>query len=238
LTERPIVYDDNCHANNGETKSNDCTYGPNSNRKIVLFGDSHAAQWQPVLAKLAEEEGFQLVSLTKSACPGPAVLKVESGNYKNADCDAWRQNSIARIQQLQPEAVLVTGMQHFEIPNGYNSRSAWWREGEVKTFQALQGSSAHIIYISDTPHPQRDIPSCIAAGRLDKCNSTEKSPAIFTPGWKRIDPTPWFCNQSCPAVIDGVVIYRDSSHLSVLGALSVKPQLRKALNNLGVLPLS
>jgi hypothetical protein len=167
IMAKPKVYLDDCHVNNGETVSGDCSYGPDSPTKVVLFGDSHAAQWMPVLEELAYEKNFTLISLTKSACPGPAVVKVETGAYKNADCSAWRENSIARIQSIKPMAVLVSGMQHFEMPSGYSSRADWWREGEAKTFAALQGSSKHIIYISDTPHPQRDIPSCIAAGRID-----------------------------------------------------------------------
>lgn len=234
IMEKPKVYLDQCHVNNGETVSGDCTYGPNSPTKVVLFGDSHAAQWMPVLEKLAFEKNFQLISLTKSACPGPAVAKVETGAYKNADCSAWRDNSIARIKALKPMAVIVSGMQYFEVPSGYASRADWWREGEAKTYQALLGSSKHLIYISDTPHPQRDIPSCIAAGRLDKCNSTQPSEAIFTPGWQQINPTSWFCSETCPAIIDGVVVYRDASHISVLGSELVKPQLLSTLLSLGL----
>jgi peptidoglycan/LPS O-acetylase OafA/YrhL len=234
IMEKPKVYLDDCHVNNGETVSGECAYGPDSPTKVVLFGDSHAAQWMPVLEALAYEKNFTLISLTKSACPGPAVVKVETGAYKNADCSAWRENSIARIKALKPMAVLVSGMQHFEMPSGYASRADWWREGEAKTFAELQGSSKHIIYISDTPHPQRDIPSCIAAGRIDKCNSTEPSEAIFSPGWQQINPTSWFCSQNCPAVIDGTVVYRDSSHISVLGAKMVKAQLLSTLISLGL----
>jgi hypothetical protein len=234
IMEKPKVYLDDCHVNNGETVSGDCAYGPNSPTKVVLFGDSHAAQWMPVLEKLAYEMNFQLISLTKSACPGPAVIKVETGAYKNADCSAWRENSIARIKAMKPMAVLVSGMQHFEMPSGYASRADWWREGEAKTYSSLQGSSKHLIYISDTPHPQRDIPSCIAAGRTDKCNSTEPSEAIFSPGWQQINPTSWFCSRNCPAIIDGVVVYRDNSHISVLGSELVKPQLVSTLISLGL----
>lgn len=234
IMEKPKVYLDDCHVNNGETVSGDCAYGPNSPTKVVLFGDSHAAQWMPVLEKLAYEKNFQLISLTKSACPGPAVVKVETGEYKNADCSAWRKNSIARIKSLKPMAVIVSGMQYFEVPSGYASRADWWREGQAKTYQALLGSSKHLIYISDTPHPQRDIPSCIAAGRIDKCNSTEPSEAIFTPGWQQINPTSWFCSETCPAIIDGVVVYRDASHISVLGSELVKPQLLSTLLSLGL----
>jgi peptidoglycan/LPS O-acetylase OafA/YrhL len=231
---KPQVYLDDCHVNNGETVSGDCTYGPVSDNKIVLFGDSHAAQWMPVLEELAYKKNFQLISLTKSACPAAAVLKVESGEYKNADCSKWRENSIARIQALKPMAVIVSGMQHFEMPSGFSSRAEWWREGQAKTFAGLRGSSDHIIYISDTPHPLRDIPSCIAAGRIDKCNATEPSEAIFSPGWKQINPTSWFCSQNCPAIIDGVVAYRDASHISVLMSKKVEPQLLSTLISLGV----
>lgn len=231
---KPQVYLDDCHVNNGETVSGDCTYGPVSENKVVLFGDSHAAQWMPVLEELAYKKNFQLISLTKSACPAAAVLKVESGEYKNADCSKWRENSIARIQALKPMAVIVSGMQHFEMPSGYSSRAEWWREGQAKTFAGLRGSSEHIIYISDTPHPLRDIPSCIAAGRIDKCNATEPSEAIFSAGWKQINPTSWFCAQNCPAIIDGVVAYRDASHISVLMSKKVEPQLLSTLISLGV----
>jgi hypothetical protein len=235
IMEKPAVYLDDCHVNNGETVSGECTYGPNSKDKVVLFGDSHAAQWMPVLEELAYERDFQLISLTKSACPGPAVAKVESGGYKNADCSEWRKNSIERIKAIKPMAVLVSGMQYFEIPDGYASRGDWWREGQARTFAALRGSSEHLIYISDTPHPLRDIPSCLAAGRNDRCNSTEPADAFFTPGWQQINPTPWFCAATCPAILNGVVVYRDASHISVLASRMVKPQLLSTLLSLGVL---
>ena len=231
---KPQVYLDDCHVNNGETVSGECSYGPKSDRKVILFGDSHAAQWMPALEKLAYQENFTLISLTKSACPAAAVVKVETGEYKNADCAQWRQNSIARIQATQPIAVIVSGMQHFDLPAGYSSRTQWWKEGQAKTLAALRGSSQHIIYISDTPHPQRDIPSCIAAGSLNKCNGTEPSTPIFSPGWQRINPTSWFCDGSCPAILNGVVVYRDASHISVRASEMASAQLLKSLQQLGV----
>ena len=235
IMKKPLVYDDGCHVNNGETSSPDCTYGlRGAKRKIVLFGDSHAAQWFPTLEKLANEKGFELISLTKSACPGPAVTKVDTGEYKNKDCFAWREYAFNRIKKINPDAVLVSGFQHFEVPSQYSSRESWWREGEVKTYKSLQGSAQHIIYISDTPHPNRDIPSCIAAGNLDRCNGSERSTPIFSPGYQKINPTSWLCDRNCPGVIDGLVTYRDSSHLSVAMARALSPQLEAALTQLGV----
>ena len=239
VMQKPIVYEDDCHVNNGETTSPECRYGTiGSQRKIVLFGDSHAAQWMPTLEKLGEEKGFELISLTKSACPGPAVRKVDTGEYKNADCFEWRNYAFKRIKEINPDAVIVAGMQYFDIPSGYPDRTSWWQEGLRKTYVSLRGSSSHIISISDTPHPNRDIPSCIAAGKFDRCNGTERSTPIFTSGYQQINPTSWLCSRSCPGIIASTVVYRDSSHLTVAMARKLSPEFEKALTRLGVFATS
>jgi peptidoglycan/LPS O-acetylase OafA/YrhL len=239
VMQKPIVYEDDCHVNNGETRSPECRYGTiGSQRKIVLFGDSHAAQWMPTLEKLGREKGFELISLTKSACPGPAVKKVDTGEYRNADCFAWRNYAFKRIKEINPDAVLVAGMQHFDIPAGYADRTSWWQEGLRKTYASLRGSSPHIISIADTPHPNRDIPSCIAAGKFDRCNGTERSTPIFTSGYQQINPTSWLCSRKCPGIIASTVVYRDSSHLTVAMARKLSPEFEKALTRLGVFATS
>lgn len=230
VLEKPEIYSDGCHLNTGETNPGKCEYGPRSDRKVVLFGDSHAAQWQPALKEIAILENFTLVSFTKSACPGPAIQKVSTSAFPNSDCNLWRKNVISRIQEMKPYAVIVSGMQYFQIPTGYISRRAWWLEGQRKIYSQLSQSTERLFYISDTPHPMSDIPNCLASQEAEICNETEPSEAIFSPGWREIDPTPWFCADICPAVIGKTVIYRDSSHISVAAARMVIPQLREALS--------
>ena len=235
VLQKPLVYNDGCHVNNGETKSGLCTYGvPGAKVKVVLFGDSHAAQWFPALEKLALSQNFELISLTKSACPGPAVVKVDNGAYKNADCSAWRENSFQRIREIHPEAVIVSGMEHFELPHGISDRGSWWRDGESKTLAQLKGSTSHLIYIVDTPHPQRDIPSCLASRSSARCNSTEPSTPYTISGFSNIDPTSWLCNRTCPAIVNGVIAYRDASHISVAMSRKLSSKLLSALQAAGV----
>ena len=236
LIKRPVIYDDDCHVNNGETVSPECTYGERgAKRKIVLFGDSHAAQWFPVLAQLANENNFELISLTKSACPGPAVEKVDSGEYKNSDCFAWRDNSLERIAKLKPEAVIFSGFQHFQVPAGYSSRREWWQAGQKRTLNSLRGNASHIVYITDTPHPQQDIPACLAGGVISDCDDSQPSEPISIPGLKVVNPTPWLCTDKCSSVINGNVAYRDGSHISIAMSESLAQPLGKALKRLGVL---
>ena len=235
VIERPVVYDDGCHVNYGETKSTACLYGEiGSKSKIVLYGDSHAAQWFPALEELAREKGFELISLTKSACPSVDVPRSDQGAFKNSDCQKWRENSIKRIQVIKPDAVIVSSFQYFTTPSGYPSRSTWWNGGQRRLLGDLKGSSQNLIYISDTPHPLRDIPNCLASRDSHTCDSTEKTPNVIINGFKKIDPTPWLCSSFCPAIQDGYVVYRDGSHISVEAALALKSKLEVALKDKGL----
>ena len=236
IIAKPVIYHDGCHANYGEKLSAPCIYGvKGAAKKIVLFGDSHAAQWFPALEKLALENNFELISLTKSACPGPAVKKAETGQYRNSDCFTWRANVFSRIAQIHPTAVIVSGFQHFEIPKGFSDVRSWWSQGEKETYKALQGTSEHIVYISDTPQPKRDIPACLASKKFEVCNDSQPSDPIFVSGYQHINPTPWLCTRICPAIIGNTVVYRDASHLSMQMSLRLSEQLGKELARIGIL---
>lgn len=235
VIEKPAVYGDDCHVNYGEDKSGKCTYGQiGSKNKIVLYGDSHAAQWFPTLEALAREKGFELISLTKSACSSVDSPRPDQGAFKNSDCEKWRENSIKRIQTIKPDAVIVSSFQYFTPPSGYSSRSQWWNEGQRRLLADLKGSSRHLIYISDTPRPLRDIPNCLASRDVKECNSTEKTPNLIIDGFEKIDPTPWLCTSFCPAIQDGYVVYRDASHISVEAALALTKKFETALKDKGL----
>ena len=230
VMEKPAVYGDDCHVNYGETKSGYCTYGDKkSNRTLVLYGDSHAAQWFPALEQIARERGYKLISLTKSACPAVDAPREDQGAFKNVHCEKWRENSITRIKSIHPDAVITSSFQYFTPPSGFPSKSRWWDDGQRRLLSELRGSSNHLIYISDTPRPLRDIPNCLASRDSHTCDSTEKTRNVIINGFEKIDPTPWLCTSYCPAIKDGYVVYRDASHISVAASLALKPELEKAL---------
>ena len=230
VMERPGVYGDGCHVNYGETKSGYCTYGDKeSSKTIVLYGDSHAAQWFPTLDKMATERGFKLVSLTKSACPAVDAKRPDQGAFKQVHCTKWRENSIKRIAEIQPLAVITSSFQYFTPSNNKITRAQWWNEGQRKLLKGLRGSTNNLIYISDTPRPLRDIPNCLASRDSKVCDSTERSKVSVIRGFDVINPNPWLCSSYCPAIVEGTVAYRDASHISVDMALKLLPKLEAAL---------
>lgn len=235
VMQKPVVYADGCHSGYGESVPDQCAYGDLTSQKtIVLYGDSHAAQWFPALEQIARAKGLKLVSFTKSACPAAEVKRASEGGFKESNCLTWRRLTLEEIRKLKPAAVIMSSYQHYKLPSGYSSDSQWLREGQSSLAKKLENVGASLIYISDTPLPKRDIPSCLASRKIEQCQALP-SKVIVDPAFKTINPTPWLCSPSCPSVRDNEVMYRDDSHISVAAAKSLAPRLEEALAALGAL---
>jgi peptidoglycan/LPS O-acetylase OafA/YrhL len=235
IKARPQIYDDGCHANYAQTQSGKCEYGKlDSNKTMVLYGDSHAAQWFPALIEIANRSEYKLISLTKSACPSVETVRRDQGGFKMSRCVQWRENTIKRIQGIKPDVLVMSSFQYFAQPPQFKDRTQWWNEGQRKLLNQVKNSSPHLIYITDTPHPTRDIPACLSNYSISECNTSERSKNLSIPGFKVIDPNPWLCSNVCPAVKDGVVAYRDASHISVDISLALIPRLTQALRDQGI----
>ena len=235
IKARPLIYDDGCHANYAETKSDKCEYADVTSQKtMVLYGDSHAAQWFPALVEIASRSGYKLISLTKSACPAVDTERRDQGGFKMSRCKQWRMNTIQRIQKINPDVLIMSSFQYFAQPPRFTDREKWWNDGQRKLLTEVKNVSPHLIYLTDTPHPLRDIPACLANYSISKCNTIKRSENLSISGFKVIDSNPWLCSQVCSAVKDGVVTYRDASHISVDIAIALIPRLTQALRDKGV----
>jgi len=235
VRSKPINNNDGCHIHVRQTVSPRCEYGDvTSDQTIVLYGDSHAAQWLPALDLIGKKRGIKIISLTKSACPSAEVIKELSSQYDVKDCQAFRDTSVARINRIKPLAVILTGMQPFTAPYSKESARSWWMAGESKVFNRIKDATRYPIYLTDTPLPQVDIPDCLVANRGKECDTSRPIPAEVAAGLIAINPTPWLCSRTCPAIVDGVIAYRDKSHLTVAMSKHLSPKLETALARIGL----
>src|SRR5690606_30256 len=103
-TDMPSIYSDGCHLPFRAVDFPECAYGdPSAARTMVLFGDSHAAQWFPALERIALTRGWRLVSLTKSGCPAVDVSLFNLAlGRPYEECDAWRDAVMRRIASERP----------------------------------------------------------------------------------------------------------------------------------------
>jgi hypothetical protein len=201
-----------------------------SKKSLVLFGDSHAAQWFPALEIFAQAKGYQLYSYTKSACPAAKVELPNRDGFRNSECQKWRQSIVKRIEEISPVAVIMSGFQHFKPPSNVTNSEEWWKVGMSRLQEDLKDNDTLQIYLGDTPNPMVNVPECLSRNSISECSKVEFSPVWSIPSFSFIDPTSWLCTKTCPVVIGKTVAYRDGSHISVDMALQLSEELSKALS--------
>jgi len=234
IESRPTPYEDGCHLNYHESISPICEFGNlSSSKTVVLYGDSHAVQWFPALEKLANEKGFKLITLTKSACPSIDVIRESVGAFKMSNCAAWRENAISRIKQAKPDLIILSSFEHFVPEGDPRNVNQWWADGSIRTYETLKSLSPKLIYILDTPLPTRNIPDCLVSTSADKCLANSEIGLPQVAPFEIIEPKEWLCQAVCSAIVRGTVAYRDASHISVATSLELAEQLWLALLSKG-----
>jgi len=246
----PAIYADGCVASELATTSGSCVYGvPTSHTTVVLFGDSHAAQWFPALDRLAKDRSWRLVALTKSLC-GAVDHPVWNGQLGRAypECDAWRAAAVQRIASEHPALVVVSNSKFvaFEIDGRLataEQTSAGWESAVASMLRRVGAPSTRVALIGDTPQMGVDPPDCLSS-HLDDALACAQPRGDAVP-WERlaadraaaeeagasfIDPTPWVCpTEPCPVVIGSVLIWRDAGHMTETFSKALAPYLGAAL---------
>jgi peptidoglycan/LPS O-acetylase OafA/YrhL len=239
----PQVYADECILEVGESALKDCVYGNAAGSvTIVLFGDSHAAQWMPALHLVAVENEWRLIVHTKKACPSADIPTIKDPN--GTDCAVWRASVIAQIAELHPDLVVLSGYRYQAAP-GTEGRTPdqVWRDGVELTVAKLVPVTEQVLLLGDSATPKYLIPYCLAnnlnnvpncmAARDEAIRPTrlgverevaEKYDADFIP------TSDWLCTDTaCPVIVGNVLMYRDDSHITATASEFLAPYVELAL---------
>jgi len=248
----PHAYDNGCHAAYLQRNAPSCVFGDStSETTVVLFGDSHAAQWLPALRLLAQEHHLKIVSLTKSACPYPDIRMVnEQLGREYIECSEWRAGMLKRIVAMQPDVVLLSSMDDYVStdPDSHQASLQAWANETREVVETLTDAGSQVALIRDTPEPGFDVPICLARADwvawedASDCTFTRESPfsdavhhvdekiALEFEGVFALDLTDEICPAAaCDVQRAGRVIYRDSHHLSVEFSAALASALESAL---------
>ena len=194
---------------------------------MFLFGDSHAASWYPALAELAQEGKIRLDVNTKSSCPSAQLpLLLEGVDY--TECDQWRDGVLERIQEEQPDLVLLAnfGAAEPQLEDDEGDFSARWREGLEATITAIDGPEVGVL--ADVPHQDETPAVCLSENlesaqecavpvdeAFDRGIAEAEQSAAESAGAEYFDLTPYLCNdRTCPVIIENLLVYRDGHHLT------------------------
>ena len=239
-----------CVSLNGSTAVQSCVFGAQeSTTNVVLFGDSHAAQWFDAIKDIAQREHWRLTTVLKLGCAAVAI-NPGLGIDDDRECVAWRQNAVSAIVELKPTLIILGSatnkLDRPENPLAYATAAlaADVRAGVGRTLRKLSASGARMALLRDTPEFPFDVTSCLARVERhswypsDACDlpiarvldpqiyAAEQSAAADLPTVKLIDMDAALCPQgTCKAVVNGRVMYRDTHHLAGRSAAALEPLL-------------
>jgi peptidoglycan/LPS O-acetylase OafA/YrhL len=234
--DRAAVYRDDCVAVGRVSELTPCSYGADGSAfTVVLYGDSHAAQWFPALEAIAEERQFELVVMIKGGCPTAAV-SIPTATLART-CPIWRDQAMAWIAAEQPELVLVSASA------GYPNDDAEWNEGFAATMRRVVPHGQNVVVIGDTPQASDEPSDCLSRNlrRADTCNAARHDvvassrlaleQAITTGlGATYIDTSDWLCTETaCPMMIGDILLYRDATHITTVASEWFRPLLEASL---------
>ncbi len=231
--DNPEIYSNGCHRNFSATDASGCQLGKNSEAPLVaLFGDSHAAQWYPALAELADRGTIRLDVNTKSSCASAILAEPDYGA-----CEVWREAVIERLNAAAPDVVLLANYSRAQVASDANAAQTW-RDALGATVNALPSSSG-VVVIADTPHALANPSICLSAHLDDTSECAISRETAIDPDTRAaeqdldaeyLDFVDYFCNESsCPAVIGNALVYRDAHHMTATFAFSMTDAFEEQL---------
>jgi peptidoglycan/LPS O-acetylase OafA/YrhL len=243
--DNPPIYRDKCHLDMLETAvKTPCLYGDrNATATIVLFGDSHAAQWFSALDAIAKKRHMRLAVVTKSACPAADALIFNRYLKRDyTECQQWRDDAFRYIDGLSPSIVVVSSNDSAGQISGVatEGQDQAWTDAWSRSIRRLVRPGTAVAVIEDTPWPAANIPDCVIGHpqKITACARARRR-AILEPdrraavarvavsaGATVIDPISWFCTVStCPPVVGNLLVYRDESHMTTDYSRALAPVL-------------
>jgi peptidoglycan/LPS O-acetylase OafA/YrhL len=236
-----------------EGKVEPCTFGERDSPKIVaLFGDSHAGHLFDGVDKAAKAKGWALQVFVKHSCP-PIDVEVFglSKRALDTDCTRWRELVLEHLIATKPQLVVIvswTGLSRkmYVTERGTQLSEAEsrdkWTSGFERVLARLTEAGVNVAVIRNTPRNRRgNILDCIARHGPESCGTARQEATLSSPPDVEVarrfstvriyDLTSHFCGRNvCQAVIDGVIVYRDSTHVTSTFSKSLAAPLSELLD--------
>ncbi len=236
----PEAYSTDCHVPQDQAELNPCDYGrPDAPTTVVLVGDSHAAQWMPLLRILAEREDWHLVTHTKSGCPLLTVPITRRKIKYYSACLEWGRSVLDWMKASPPDLVIFAQSAGERL---YSKNDDATDEDMARAIADVWGEiesmGIPVVAIRDTPKMPFEAAECLAtsdpcvAKRADVVHNDD--PIMMASALDKkvglIDLTDAICTETeCPSVVGNVVVWRDTNHLTVTYVKTIADVFRDRL---------
>ncbi len=236
-----------------------CPLGdPESDRDVVVLGDSLARSMSPAMVRVGEQHGLRVHVLGYAGCPATTLEQPAKGSKKRwKECEDFKAWALRTIDRLEPELVLVatsansvlhpsTGKVVRESDPSFNRLvKRGWRD----LFAELRGRADRVAVFANTPRLPEKPGDCLTDGTPELADCTfetaERSAAqarvlmqaAEAEGAQVVDASKWFCADGrCPMVVGRWITLRDTHHVTAQYARELAGPLARELGLDGPTP--
>ncbi|WP_114389475.1 acyltransferase family protein [Notoacmeibacter marinus] len=243
-----------CHLSLQAVAHPTCAFGQlSSDRKMVLFGDSHAAQWFLVLDEFAKSNDFRLLARTKTSC-APIDIRVWHDPLKRRyeECETWREAILREIERLKPDIVFMSSFSGYEpldaegVALNGASRLDSLARGERDVINRISRTGAKVAFLADTPRLDEDPLDCLIINPLrpERCATPSSKAVLERAPWSLMEQQPGsnvqvvdmidrFCwDGLCHAANSEYIIMRDRHHFTLAYSRTLISEFGERLNQL------
>ena len=243
----PESYSNGCHTSADSAIIRPCPYGKEKAvTRVAIFGDSHALQWLPALDKAGRQEGWQVTSLTKSACPSVDVTFSGAAYDEFArPCLRWRASALEWLAENPHDVVIISNAGRYPLTDEAGERvygeakEPLWQAGLARVIEALPPETQAVV-LADTPNLARDPRDCLEKpGVMISDCTTRRGQALFpehdeaeretaeATGAVFASLTDNVCPYDpCPVISESTLMWRNESHLTATFAQQLWPAMR------------
>ena len=242
--DTPRVYRDECVTPRPYLARPNCVYGDRgSSTRVALLGNSVATQWFPAAEGMAQRNKWELRTYLAATCYPVLTERADFNEPGVADsCRDFQQWAISEIIRAKTDLVVVSSRTNAALKDVPTSQK---RERAARAYLAmlnlLTDKGIRVVVIGNNPDPGVNVPDCVAENLSDprSCDvkrdeAVKDDPLMVAAGRSesglisQLDAADLVClRDRCPAVIGGVIGYRDFTHLSATMTRSLRPELER-----------
>ncbi len=248
--DKASAYNELCFATYNSSTPRLCKYGnPYSNKTVVIVGDSHAIHWLPALKVISQKDNWHLIAITKTSCSYGSAPILNKWKQVDSSCSDWNRNIKPILSKINPDVLIFSQINNFTAANSLNSvHSARILASSLATeWEHHIKSGKQVFAIKDTPYLNKDVPLCLSRknSSINACSRSRKEsidlvnkpdPLVLAAqqvsGVQLVDLTDFICETDiCPAVKNGMIIWRDRNHMTATFARSLALHLKESLES-------
>ena len=218
---------------------------------LLLWGDSHADALAVMVEAIARDRGTVMRIRYLPECPpipGFAItlsgIQFPRGSGLDGGCEKFNADVLAEALRLRRSGLTTVVMEahwsaYVKTPEALRAATVALNKAIVQ----LTRAGLRVVLIEPKPDQRHEVPACLARRPEAQCGRPRAeveadrraardmiAQAGKVPGVQLLDPLPALCTREfCPGALEGNVLYSDSHHLTVAGAMRLRPAFAQAL---------